>query len=752
MKTQTKKLLLKNVTLSPKHGPITGALNLGAGLWGVSALAEAGWIDLHPSWALGLAGAGLALAQIRARARGLGRASRLHRLCCWAAAGGWSWWTLTHGVWDVTALSVGAGLAFLGALGAVAAHDLEGVRQERQVHQVEDQARWDLGRQWTHRLDTVCGIKGAQVKGLKKWKHEDPATGQKRETGYSIEFLLPVGAKGWDAVSNRKAELINHLDLPAGCSIDIERGGSARRVIIHVTTLNVLVKDIPLSEPKQMPASINQPLNLGLTTRGSAVEVPLRWTSGVVIGAKRQGKSNMLKTAARQALRCQDVLIMGIDPNGGELFLPFLRPWLEGKVDRPAIDWVAVDEDEAVKMLTFLRDSVPRRRQGYSSLMWNRGGDDKLEVSREIPHILLLTDESKALSASVKKLMVEVNDRCGAASISMLTSWLRAIANGNEGLPRDLLVQSETVLTVRVNEAGELKWAFGQGGGRIPPSNEAVAPGWGHARPRSGDRPQLYKAARSENTDCYADALKYADLRMPLDRITVGPDAHVYDTRWERAYWLPTKPPSVAVSAAAAPAAPSVGVGEGRPVLDAQEMARRSLETRNKLRRLAGKPPLDDNGEEITEPAPPALPPEPPGPAPASPEASRREEDAALRARFDALVAGLDQDVDVDVDSRHQRVPPFLEAVLGQFQVWAVDRIHRDLLAEALTQGDKEALNRLMGLLEIPVESGPFRMPGHSHLGSRRGWKLEAVNRAVEQIRAGRPVPLEVMDWQPPTA
>ncbi|WP_435112586.1 hypothetical protein [Nocardiopsis synnemataformans] len=750
MKKSTTKKLLKNTTLSPKHGPIMGAINLSGGLWGVSALTEAGWIEVAPVWALGLAGAGMALSQVRAHVRGLGVGNRVYRACCWVAAGGWSWWTLTHGVWDVTALSAGAGMAFVAALGAPVAADLERVREERQVHKVENQARWDLGRQWVYRLDSVCNIKGAQVKGLTKWKHEDPATGRIRETGYSIEFLLPVGAKGWDTVNNNKAALINHLDLPVGCSISIERGKSARRVVIHVTTVNVLVKDIPLPEPKKLPASINDPLWLGLTTRGSAVQVPLKWTSGVVVGAKRQGKSNLLKTTARQALRCGDVLVMGIDPNGGELFLPFLRPWLEGKVDRPAIDWVAVDEEEAIRMLRFLRDSVSRRRQGYSNLMWNNGGDDKLEVSPKIPHILLLTDESKSMSKTVKELMIELNDRCGAASISMMTSWLRAVAQGHEGLPRDLLVQSETVLTVRVNDTSELKWAFGQGGGRIPPAGEAVAPGWGHARPQAGDQPQLYKSARSENTDCYDDALAYAEFRMPLDRVTVGPDAHVYDSRWERAYWLPIKPPNVPVVASAAPAKAQATPTQGRKRLDSQQLSQRSLEARNNLRKLAGKPPLDEDGNEIVEPQEPTLPPEPAGPAPASPEASRQDADAALRARFDELVAGLSEGDD-DALEQEQQIPPFLQAVLEEFQRWDTDRVHRQALADALTEGDKDRLNQLMKALEIPTEPGPFRMTGHSALGSHRGWALAAVKEAAEQIRAGRPVPLEVMDWTRPT-
>lgn len=748
MSKKKKKL---NVTLSPKHGPVTGALNAAGALWGMAALAEAGWVDLPPELAAGVAGTGLVLSQMSAHARKLGVGSRLHRLYCWACAGGWSWWALSHGVWDGTTLSVGAAAAFVAALGAPVVADLERSRGELRAHKVQDQQRWDLARQWSARLERVCMIRGAQCKSLHEWEHPDPATGKLRKTGYTIDFLLPTGGKGWETLLSHKKQLITDLDLPAGCSVDIEQGVTSRRVLIHVTTLNVLTDDIPLAVPEHLPDTIDNPRTIGLTTRGAAVKIPLRWTSAVLVGAKRQGKSNTLKSIARSALACDDVLVMGIDPNGGEVFLPFLRPWLEGKTQRPAIDWVATDEVEAARMLQFLRGMVPRRRSGYSNLMWSTGGDDKLQVSHEIPHILLLTDESKALDPKLKKLLVDLNDRCGAASISMVTSWLRAVSNANEGLPRDLLMQSETVLTVRMNEDTELKRAFGLGS-KVPPAGEAIAPGWGHVRALAGEVPSLYKSARSTNEDAYNDAIAYDRFRPVLDRLSVGEDTEVYDRRWERAAaagWLPLPLPSTTAAASVAPAAPvvgSAGSGEGKPQLSRQERSQRALEMRNRLRQASGKPPLDENGNEVVEPV---------GPAPASPEATRvpSAEDAALRARFDALVAGLDHDTGQGLEAGGgQQVPPFLEAVLSQFDTWGSDRVHRDLLAEALTQGDKEALNRLMGLLEIPVDPGPFRMPGHPHLGSRRGWKLEAVNKAVEQIRAGRPVPLEVMDWQPPTA
>lgn len=738
-KKKTKKLPL---TFSPRHGPISGVGNAALGLTAVCAATEAWSWGLEPWWALAAAGGGMVISQIGAHVARKGISSRIYQAACWSAGGAWTGFVLDNTLWDLPTVATGAGIAGAAALAAPVVADLERSRGKYQRAVQDDQRRMRLAAQWQARLYRVCRINGARIMGIAPWKYPDPATGKIRKTGYTLEVLVPQGGQGWSTIAHHRDALISDLDLPAGCSLTVEPGASTRKALVHVNTVNCLVGDIPLSTPETLPASINDPLDIGLTTRGKPVRVPLKWASGVLVGAKRQGKSNTLKSLTRQALRCDDVLIMGIDPNGGAAFSPFLRPWLEGKAKRPAIDWVGVSEAEIIRMLKFLLGAVERRRSGYAQHMWENGGDDKLAVSHRIPHILLLTDESKSLSHEAKKLLVQINDRGGAASVSMLTSWLRAIAATREGLPRDLLVQSEVRLTMRVTEDAELRYAFSEGRG-VPSASEAPAPGWGHYRVSPTSPAELYKSARSTDRDAYEEAIATAQWRPWLDAVTIGPEREVYEGRWRRAMeegWLAKLcPQGVAVDLAAVPAtvqAPhGAGGGDDEAVSAEQRRAarrERSAQWRERMRkkREGRQEPLVGGGGS------------------GSSDGDEIRSDDEIRREFEAMVAGLQ---DEDLEQQEQPLPPFLKAVLELLDRLDTTGVHSSVLAEHLTQGDKESAAGLMKALEIQKSAGTFRMRGHPQYGSHRGWKRKSIEEAATRIRNGHPVPLQVFDWQPPT-
>lgn len=723
-----------NLTFSTRHGPISGTGNVALAAAAVCAANETwGW-GIEPWWALAAAGGGLLISQIGAQVARAGFSSRLYQAACWISGGAWTGYVLDNTLWDLPTVAAGAGAAFCAALAAPVVADLNRSRGERRRAVSEDNRRMRLAAQWQVRLHRVCRIHGAQVKGVQVWKYPDPATGQMRKTGYTIEVLVPQGGQGWETIAHHRKALASDLDLPVGCTVTVEQGTSTRKALIHVTTVNCLMEDIPLARPETVPATINDPLTIGLTTRGKPVQVPLKWASGVLVGAKRQGKSNTIKSVARQALRCDDVLLVGIDPNGGAAFAPFVRPWLEGKAERPAIDWVAVDEAEVIRMLKFVLGGVERRRSGYAQHMWENGGDDKLAVSHQIPHILLLTDESKALSAEAKKLLIQINDRGGAASVSMLTSWLRAIANGREGLPRDLLVQSEVRLTVRVNEDAELKHAFSHGRG-VPSAGEAPAPGWGHYRPSATDPAELYKSARSTDRDAYEEAIATAGFRPLLDAVTIGPDRELYEGRWQRAMdhgWLAKLcPPGGAVPQLRLPGGASQAPAQGQELSGSEKRAERRERAARWRERVQERRRAREAGQAHQEV-----------------ESGSALSDEEILRRFAEQVAGLEtQEGEEQVPLP---LPPFLVAVLDLLEQLKTNGLHRGVVAHHLTQGDKEAASRLMRALGIDQFERTFRMHGHPQNGSQRGWKREAIEAAAEAIRAGRPVPLEVADWEPP--
>src|SRR5699024_12625099 len=122
--------------------------------------------------------------------------------------------------------------------------------------------------------------------------------------------------------------------------------GSRRRVPLPVSTVAALDGALHAGDDFS-PLSIYDPLPVGMHRDGSYVKLPLKWQAGVLVGATGSGKSAHLSLIVRQLLRCTDTLVMGIDFNGGKAFLPFLRPWLEGRDSKPAIGWVATTTREA---------------------------------------------------------------------------------------------------------------------------------------------------------------------------------------------------------------------------------------------------------------------------------------------------------------------------------------------------------------------------------------------------------------------
>src|SRR5699024_10350943 len=113
--------------------------------------------------------------------------------------------------------------------------------------------------------------------------------------------------------------------------------------------------------------------------------------------------------------------------------------------------------------------------------------------------------------------------------------------------------------------------------------------------------------------------------------------------------------------------------------------------------------------------------------------------DEEIRARFEAMSAALEQDPETG-PVREYPLPPFLEAVLDLLTELDTDGLHRQVLADHLTVGDKEWVSKLMKALQVKPWEGTFRMSGHPGFGSARGWKRDAIEAAAAQIRSGKPV------------
>lgn len=591
----------------PLSGPVTAAC---------TSMAVAGWgavFDVSPWYAVAGATACGLLTLAQDTKRRLPQFARWTHLSAWGFYGWWTWDALATTPWSVdgiATLATGSAVAVV-ATKAAAVHT-ENVREHEQ--RVEEVARRrGLAGEWEGRIDRVCRIKGVRVTGLDDWERPVPDTpGKTRKTGYSVLLELPAGGYRWTDISAKRLELGSDADLPEGCGVEVRRGPTARQVIVDVSTVNVLAEDLPLPSDFEN-ASIYDPVRFGITPDGQIAQVHLKWTSALLIGQKGSGKSNQLVTLMSQLLACDDVLIWGIDFNGGGVFRPYLKPWLNGDASRPAIDWVATDEAETEEMLDFAIGAIPARKIGYADLM-EEADDDKVPSSTAVPHILIVTDESNDLPQAIKQKLVEISNRGRGASVSTLVCALRAVDAGGKGLPIELNAQAAVKISMQVDGDQELAYLFNWG--KAPRCEEIPGVGFG-VFGEEGSVPRLFKGFRTKPSSAREAAAKTSGRRPLLDALTHRVAPGVYDSRWERAKesWLsgkqaPQKASQGAPAGSSRPGAPSGPVNPaagGDVAMEAMRKAMRDSglpvpgEAHEKPQETAGDDGLLNEFDEIVE-------------------------------------------------------------------------------------------------------------------------------------------------------
>ncbi|MEU0493452.1 hypothetical protein ABZ249_29860 [Nocardiopsis sp. NPDC006139] len=585
------------------YGPVSGPFTAAC-----TSLAVAGWGDvvgLSPWYAAAGAGACGLLTLAMDVKRRLPVFARLTHLGAWGFHGWWTWQALAtatpYSVDGIATLATGTAVAVVAAQ-AAAVHT-ENVR-EHQALVAEEERKDGIAGEWAVRIKRVCHIPGVKVTGIDPWKRPVPGEpNETRETGYSLLIELPSGGYRWTDISAKRLELVSDANLPTGCGIEVRAGGTAREVILDITTVNVLAEDLPLPGDFDK-ATFYDPIRFGITPDGQYAEVNLKWASGILIGQKRSGKSNQLVTLMSQILACDDVLIWGVDFKGGGVFKPYLKPWLAGEVDRPAIDWVATDEEEAIRMLDMAIAGIPARVIGYDDLM-DSEDDDKVPSSHQVPHILIITDESNNLPKSIKDRLVAVSNVGGGASVSTLVCALRAVDAGGNGLPIELNTQARVKMSMQVDGDQELAYLFNWG--KAPRCEEIPGVGFG-VYGEEGGVPRLFKGFRAKPSAAKDAAVKTAKRRPVLDEVTRGVQVDgLYDSRWERAKqtWLSGKKAPQTATTRASQGAPE-GPSRPRPTsgpIDPSAGGDVALEAMRKAYRDAGLPVPGETPERPQETA-----------------------------------------------------------------------------------------------------------------------------------------------------
>ena len=207
--------------------------------------------------------------------------------------------------------------------------------------------------------------------------------------GSDVHLLLPSkGDVTFETIRELQGRIETSRKLKRG-AIRFSEGEHGHEVTMHVTTREVLKETVDyaldwLDQP--IDHSINDPFEVGLYENGEPVLIKFRDIAGLVLGVRRSGKSNFMNVFIAELARCWDVVIFMIDAKGGQAASAWLQPWVNGECDRPVLDWVATDRDEAKIMLDTLLQWIDIRAR-------RNVGKEKITPSHGQPAIVLIVDE-----------------------------------------------------------------------------------------------------------------------------------------------------------------------------------------------------------------------------------------------------------------------------------------------------------------------------------------------------------------------
>ncbi|MFI5701833.1 hypothetical protein ACIA78_17570 [Streptomyces xanthochromogenes] len=533
---------------SAGHGPVTGALSATTG---ALAIATTGAVTgMPPTWALVVGAAG-ALGHTVAgfKVRNAGR-TLAFKASAWLVGAGWTTWAMASGPLSWAALgslaTIGVGIgagARSTALYEEAREDEAIAAEQRAIAAELSAERRAIAVEWVDRIQRVCSIT-VRVVGVEMWK-----TG----AGYSLDAELPPGGATWSKIAAESPRLSADARLPHGCTATATPGIHQGRVIIDVTTVNVLEEE--RTYPADYgPLSVHTGIPWGYRTNAQEILAYLREQCALIVGPTGSGKTNMVHAILAGFARATDMLTWVIDLNAGSAGLPWVLPALNGELSRedgrpvrPGVDWLAGTFEEALTMLDAAVRVAKQRKMGYQDLL-AKANTDLLPVSAQIPQIMLVIDEGAEILAStdrqIRKLgekILEVIRIARAMGVRTVITALGATGSVLSNLMIRREAKVRVALTGGETEGMDLSKMFpGSRGLRV---DQAPHKGAGFmATPESPAA--LFKAWRILPNQIRDIITATSDRHPTLDAVSAKAAGPAYARRWdaERTAWMRDAP------------------------------------------------------------------------------------------------------------------------------------------------------------------------------------------------------------------
>ncbi|WNM29536.1 hypothetical protein RKE30_03570 [Streptomyces sp. Li-HN-5-11] len=526
------------------HGPVTGALSATTGAFAVATTGAA--TAMPPGWALAVGAAGaLGHTIVGLRVRNAGR-TLATRAASWLVGAGWTTWAMTHGplTWaalgSLATIGVGIGAAARSSALYEEAREEEAIAAEqRQIARELSAERRAIAAEWVDRIQRVCGIT-VRVLGVEQWP-----TG----AGFSIDAELPPGGATWSKIAGESPKLSADARLPHGCTATASPGIHQGRVIIDVTTVNVLEEE--RTYPSDYgPLSLLTGIPWGYRTNAEQILAYLREQCALIVGPAGSGKTNMLHTILAGFSRAEDGLTWVIDLNAGSAGLPWVLPALNGEIKRedgkpvrPGIDWLAGTYDEALTMLDTAVRVAKQRKMSYQDLL-AKANTDLLPISPRIPQIMLVVDEGAEILASadrdMRKLAEKILEVIRIARAMGVRTVLTALGATGSVLG-NLMIRREAKVRVALT-GGETE---GMDLGKMFPGTRGLrveqAPYKGSGFMGTPESPAaLFKAWRILPNQIREITAATSDRHPVLDDVSAKAAGPAYARRWdtERTAWM----------------------------------------------------------------------------------------------------------------------------------------------------------------------------------------------------------------------
>lgn len=214
--------------------------------------------------------------------------------------------------------------------------------------------------------------------------------------------------------------------------IRVEETDVAHVHLIHVCTKHVLSLDIPF-EPVPEPSTITDPLDFALYEDGRPVEITvggeLGGINGKIVATTGGGKTVLANCLIGRIGENVDAINVVVASNKlVPLVYPWIKPWLEGKADRPGIDAVAGQDPKSVMvMLAAIYRIVVERNNRLSNesthtptpeapaiAVWIEEAGDM--AARTPPPAIVTFDNQKM---TFSRLVHEITRQCRSAQVSV---------------------------------------------------------------------------------------------------------------------------------------------------------------------------------------------------------------------------------------------------------------------------------------------------------------------------------------------